>query len=276
MYSARYTVPTLLGQYNQLASQMGVDCFIDRKSTLNTKYNRHPEVDPNTVAMQYFGIGIGGATIAAQIPGQPYYPPIPKTPHELNMDLYYPIPVYMVPSSIGLTEDEKLIYRLKTVEDGYDLYWLKKIATPVVSFKKIEENENVSFSFSDPNIFNPVDSTVGHGGYALLNPSSSDPNYNVEVPPLVVANVEISCPITGYEIREYFIQQDGNTERANITEYGLYTGEDRVIDEETEAVGVQLAIHRCLRGHDLSYANARVTEKFMLENGNSLSYRFFD
>ena len=153
MYSARYTVPTLLGQYNQLASQMGVGCFIDQKSTLNTKHNRFPDTNPpgNRVAMQYFGIGIGGATLAQQEEGMPYYPPIPKTPYETNMDLYTPIPVYMVPSAVGLTEDEKSIYRLKTVKNGYDLYWLKKIATPTITFQKIDTATETRdlFTFDD-------------------------------------------------------------------------------------------------------------------------------
>ena len=274
MYTNRLTVSTLLGQYLTLANKLGIVPNVDSATTINTKRSVLAATmpgDATLLGLHYFGIGIrgsGATTITlndGDIPAM-----VPYTPSEKNMDLYHPIPVRMVEAG-GLTPAEAANYRMKTsytdVATGtlYDVYWLKCVAIsgaqPVVFEKILDDVENTREAYVlDINNLVP---TVPTGSEVIEN---------------LVVGTTLNCIIEGWELDEVITHYlDGRRELACVSEFGLYSGTDFEVNVDyTEAIGVQLAMHRCIRGHDASSPNAKITEAFIIESGNSLVTRTFD
>jgi hypothetical protein len=271
MYATRHTVPTLIGQYNQMAHQIGQGWYDHMSTTINSKRQVATANSPsyeNPIKLQYFGIGIRGSTAAlTQLAGDEIPIMVPFTPSEKNMDLFHPIPVRMVPQDAPLNPAERAKYRMKTshtAQDGtvFDVFWLKM----------------VEFNMEEPIKFeqvNPDESRV----YYDLDPDNLSPDVPTSLvdPENIVVSSLLQCTIAGYELDEVITHWlNGQRELACISEIGLYSGADFGSGTTIEAIGVQLAMHRCLRGHDLSSPNVQVTEVFALENGNSLIARSFE
>lgn len=270
MYATRHTVPTLLGQYNQLASQIGASMISDQDTTINAKRAVQANVWPaadEAIKLQYFGIGIRGASSAVSSLGADDIPVmVPYLPSEANMDLFHPIPVRMALQGT-LSVEDRANYRMRTTQtiDGvgtFDVFWLKKVEindVQEIKFETVDTDESRAIYELDP---------------ANINPSIPD---GTETPENIVVSTVLGCSIEGWELDEVITHiLGGQRELACVSEYGLYSGADHDFGDEIEAVGVQLAMHRCLRGHDFSSPNAKITENFILENGNSLIARSFE
>lgn len=273
MNTTRNTVVTQLGQYNQLAVQMGYPIYKDTNTTINSKRGVQAGTWPgdnesDSPRLRYFGIGIRGSSYSLSSVGGDDVPiMVPYKPLATNMDLFHPIPVRMVLKD-SLSSAEAANYRIKTPypsadDHQYDCYWLKLIETNDVDpirFEQVQSNESrTTYELDAGNITPPIPD-------------------GTEVPENVVVTTILQCPIEGWELDEVITQiLDGKRELACISEYGLYTGfEHDFGGGNIEALGVQLAMHRCIRGHDLSSPNAKVTENFVLESGNELISQTFN
>lgn len=279
MYATRHTVPTLLGQYNQLARQLGESPYLQPDTTLNNKYNVYPSTMPvnvnEPVLLQYFGIGIRGSAsqmidFGGEIPVM-----TPYMPEETNMDLYHPIPVRLIKEGDVIPAEELAKYRMKqrVQLDGiwFDAYWLKLLE---LNTEEPIKFETVDHSTESRTAYTPVIP-------ALLQPAIPDATSGIS--PNIVVTCVLDCIMAGWELDNVITHMlGGNRELACISEYGLYTGYDFVVAAEgsnsayNETLGAQLAMHRCIRGHDISSPNQQVTETFVLEQGNSMIARAFD
>ena len=273
MFATRHTVPTLLGQYNQLASQLGASAYIEGDATLNNKHSVYPNLVPSpgdTSKLQFFGIGIRGSNSAiSSIGGDDVPVMVPFMPSEANMDLFHPIPVRMVPTTETLPAEERAKYRMKTTFTAaggqtFDQYWLKKVEINDVEPIKFETVDGATEART---IYTPDNSNI--------NPSIPT---GLETPENIVVSTVLECVLAGWELDHVVTHLlGGRRELACISEYGLYSGADHDFGGgEIESLGVQLAMHRCIRGHDISSPNQQVTETFILEQGNSMIARSFD
>lgn len=274
MHTNRVTIATLLGQYLTIASKMGGTPSIDISTTINAKRGIQPAVlpqDPKSIGLYYFGIGIRGSSSTIISLGSETIPAmVPHSPSEKNMDLYHPIPVRMALQGT-LSTEEAAKYRLKSsyVDSAtgsiYDCYWLKR----------------VTYNEAQPVVIELIDDVTD-----TRTPYTLDPENNLspsiptgsETPENIVVGTILNCVLEGWELDEvitHYLQ--GRRELACVSEFGLYSGaEFEISPTYTEAIAVQLAMHRCIRGHDVSSPNASITESFVLESGNSLITRTFD
>lgn len=266
MYTNRSTVATLMGQYISIANKMGMSPVIASATTINTKRGIAADthaVSTDTIGLFYFGIGISGSSATTTEYSQVPFPTLtPYTPSEENMDLYYPIPILVIPSTDNTTD--RTLYRMldQATLPGYDVYWLKKA----------EFDDSITMeTISEAGVREPYVYTTTNGVPDKLTPAHDD-----DESPNIVVGVKLNCVLTGAELEGTIAQYlGGHRDLACISEYGLYSGVDYGVDPDIEAIDVQLAVHRCLRGHDLSSPNAQVTESFIIESSNSLVTRTF-
>ncbi len=264
MYGTSNTVITLLGQMSMLASSMGLVDYVDIATTINSIRGINSGAqreDGDVRTMQYFGIGIRGSSYGTvDLGGDTVNSLTPYRPSEKNMDLFKPIPVLVVPA--GTTVDVGT-YRMRetktfgTDPTEFDVYWLKKCTVKLTGGQEmyIQTVEGESDTRTDYDI-------VATSEFTHPEPTED----LISVANLVVGTV-LECDLTGAELANtitYYLE--GRSELAIISEFGIYMGSEL----SNEAIEVQLAIHRCIRGHDLSTPQQRVTEQFAIEKGGSI------
>ena len=275
MYGTSNTVITLLGQMHMLAAQLGLPESVNnlyQETTLNNILGINDNIDrlPGTSRKaEYFGIGIGGSSYTTTtLNSETVNSLSPYHPSEKNMNLFKPIPVMVVPAGTAVDPD---LYRMKetrtfgTDPTEFDVYWLKKC-----SLRSNDGSETYVQSVSGDTdlrtayvVNNPA--TVG----GLRTPTASNDLISVEN---IVIGAILECVLTGSELANvitYYL--DGRSDLAIISEYGIYAGAERLLASTViDSVETQLVMHRCLRGHDISAPQTRVTEQFALENGGSI------
>jgi hypothetical protein len=260
---------TILGLINQLNAQLGrVD--INLGHTLNAKYGILPSTQPTNIAFRYFGIGIGGTTsIYDEESGTLTWNP--HVPLASNMDIFTPLPVRVLSASELLVANVAS-YRMLTkldldTEEDYYAFWLKVIDTDGSSIlaEEVEADGTKStYTFNTEN-FLPIPETPV--GYSTLKRAA--------------VSIVGSCLVSGEEVAEAVDRiHAGNMAKAQISEVGFYTGADKSTQHTisvngqnfsyTEAVGVQLAIHRCMGAIDLSNIGTVVELPMVLTNGSSM------
>jgi hypothetical protein len=199
----------------------------------------------------WFGIGNGGKY---NVDGGNLSQP--NEPLAVNMDLYSPIPIRVVPEDQDLSALERANYRMRTkvTIDGtvYVQYWLKKL-----TFTDSEVDFFITDSEGDVS-----DYSLDAANLSPTAPDPDDPGLVNNSASKVTAQVAASLAVTGEEIAEYVnVMEDGNAAYAFVSEVGLYMGEDRTVstlDHEdvsfdyTEAIMTELMMHRCWNGMDLS------------------------
>jgi len=266
------SVNTLIGLVNQITAQMGSSLIPMMTTTINSKRQVQPLAEPTPgthPSLKYFGIGIKGFyNVNTDILSQSY------VPSEEDMDLYQPIPFRMVPLENDLTPEERAKYRMRTVETvaniEYATYWLKMIDFPDtnVDITRVDltTNEEDEYTF-DPANLSPVPDR-NNGVDQIANASSR-----------VIVSTDGACAVTGAEVEEAIRILYGNDKRyARISEWGFYTGEDRICNaldangvsfDYTEAIYVQLATKRCGTGSDMSDPASIAREKIVYESANT-------
>jgi len=95
----------------------------------------------------------------------------------------------------------------------------------------------------------------------------------------VTISLEGQCVIEGHEVVEAInVLHGGDLRLARISEFGFFTGEDRVVNgldnegtsfDYTEAIYTQLAVHRCTTGTDISDPTTTVVEKLIYESADT-------
>ena len=261
IFNAVNNVNTLLGLKNQLTAQMNAPFVPMLTTTINSKYNIEASTAPTDLpALKYFGIGINGFyNMTDTNLSQPY------VPSAENMDLHTPIPFRVLPVENDLSAGERANYRMREVRniDGNDyvLYWLKAIdftgSTVEVNRVNLVDNTVTPYTFDNSNLNPTPIKTVGPDAIATVDNK-------------VIVESNGICTVTGAEVAEAInILYAGDFRYARISEYGFYTGEDKLVNttdyqgspfDYTEAIYSQLSSHRCSNGTDVSDPASTINE----------------
>ena len=210
---------TLLCGFYELQNIANVDPKYFINSTLNYKYNIFPTETPSaTPKLRYFGIGIRGyKNLDDQNLSAPY------VPSAKNLDLFSPIPFRVVPVDDDLTTTERSNYRmrvLKTINgESYWCYYLKKMTFVDNSVQIIQTDltTNVETVLSD---LDTSDLTP--------TPTNTSAESTVETTKKIDSSLTTNIQILGSEVIEAInVLHDGNLLRANISEIGIYCGNDQ-------------------------------------------------
>lgn len=267
---ASKSVPTIFGMINQFQGLVDIPYVNRLDTTLNSKYNVYGSEPPTSIPqMKYFGIGIKGFyNVDDNILSQPY------SPNAGELDLYQPIPFRCVPIDEDLSATERAKYRMRVkinVNDvEYWAYYLKvvEITSSAVQVKKITtDNQEEDYVIDTANL-NPVPSKTSTTG--VVEGTSGE----------ISVSVSCNCRITGAEVLEAIgVLFEGDTRYAKISEYGIYTGIDKVVSgydhndiafNYTESIYTQLAHKTCTNGDDFSNISTDKTRGVVFENGNVL------
>lgn len=261
-------VKTLLGMTNDLELQLGLTPRYDVASTLNAKYGVFPTMKPSThPTLRYFGVGINGkrnidTTNLSE----------PREPLATNMDIYQPIPIRVLPVDQDLSADERASYRMRRVvtigSTQYVCYYLKLITQTdsQVAYTKLNATSNVQETY-------PLDYT----NLTPTPPTDTIDDVTTDVSAEINVYAATSFPLTGEELAEAIsVFYNGDLRYANISELGIYTGTDTVVQATdyqgnqfsyTESIMTQLDTHYCFNGTDMSSPTATFNQQFMFGSG---------
>lgn len=240
-------VKTIMAEINDLADRIAGVYPIYPDTTLNTKYNKYNAITDITDApgLVYFGIGINGYyNTGDKIQGTPYQP------RSNEMDLYHPIPFRCVPIEEDLSVTERQQYRMRVQQtfhgNQYWCYYLKKLTNldNGVNLVRIDPATGLEqpYELNAANLYPKpvVTDTSGVNSGAITE---------------IVATKRIQAKLRGTEVLEAInVIFEGDLTYAQISEWGLYSGEDRVVEgydasgvsfNYTEAIYTQMAYKLC-------------------------------
>lgn len=257
------TVKTLIGNQRNLEAHYGAQMLNDSRTTLNHKYQVQSGVVPTMYpTIKYAGIGIRGKRNVDD-----GFLTEPNEVSARNMDLYTPIPFRVVPATQDLIPSERALYRMRQPmrvgNTDYIAYWLKAL---------VFSSSSVQFTRTDPTSLVETEYALD---YTDLTPTPPVPSVNgVITDSAAELNVSLAASfgVTGAEVVESVnVLYAGDLRYAVVSELGLYTGEDKVVQATgadgvsfnyTEAMFVQLAQHTTWNGTD--FGNTTRSETFPL------------
>lgn len=257
------TVKTIFGDQRVLEAHYGAQPTNDPRTTLNYKYQVQSGVLPTTYpTIKYAGIGIRGKRNVDD-----GFLTEPNEVVATNGDLYLPIPFRVVPVTQDLTPSERALYRMRQAitvgGSDYIAYWLKKL---------VFSASTVQFTRTDP--ITQVESEYAID-YSHMSPTPPTPSVNgviTDSASEINVSLAASFGVTGAEVVESVnVLYGGDLRYAVVSELGLYTGEDKVVQATgsdgvvfnyTESVFVQLAQHTTWNGVD--FGNTSRSETFPL------------
>ncbi len=262
-------VKTLLGITNDLELTLGTTPIYDTKSTLNAKYGIQANATPNAhPTVKYFGIGINGSFNVDSVNLTQ-----PRDVSSLDMDLYQPLPFRCVPVEQDLSATDRAIYRMRVIQtvngQQYACYYLKlmTINDAQVQYSQLSSAAGAEQPYViDYTNLNPTPPTGTTDGVS----TSVDSEVNV----LVSTNF----PVSGLEVIEAVnVLYAGDMRRARLTEIGVYTGTDEIVQTTdstgaafnyTESIMTQLSIHYCFNGVDMASTTASFNQSFSFGGSN--------
>lgn len=263
---------TVLADYNDVEDRLPGTYEIFPQSTINTKYQVFNTItdilEPPPLA--YFGLGIKGFYNTGDDNQSAPYPP-----NQDQFDLFQPIPFRCVPVDEDLDTATRNKYRMRVRQtfngQSYWCYYLKCIE-PVENSAKIVRIEPVTKQEI------PYEMSTAQLTPKPQMPSTSGTQDGTITS--VVVTKQVRCSWTGSEIYESVQAMfNGNLLNARISEYGLYSGVDRVVDgydasgntlRYTEAIYTQLAYKICNLGTVVPAATYDGTRIFTFGNGKLL------
>lgn len=271
LYPTMVTGRTAIGLDNHMCAIVHGSIYIPKlNTTLNSLYQVVAGDSPvNVPKLGWFGIGING-----HLNINDENKTVARTIKPDNLNLYTHIPFVMVP----LDEDKseyRIKYRMRRVftynSIMYVAYYLKPIELidSSVRIVRIDPNTQKEIVYElDPANLRPVapgPQTTGTIG------SSSE----------IQVNQRLLLPISGSEVAgPVSVLYDGDMARARLSEYGLYTGEEKSVVgydsnntpfQYTEVVCAQLSYHTCTSGMDGSQASSVLNRVITLSGGNLLT-----
>jgi hypothetical protein len=262
-------VKTVFAELNDLEDRISGTYPIYPDSTLNTKYNKYSALTDiaDAPGLGYFGIGINGFyNTGDKIQGTPYQP------KSNEMDLYQPIPFRCVPIDEDLTTAEMLQYRMRVQQTfngaQYWCYYLKKLEfiDNSVSIVRIDPatGQEQAYEINSANLY-PVPSTTDVSG--VTSGAMTE----------VLCTKRVKAALSGAEVYEAInIMFKGDLTYAKISEWGLYTGVDRGVDDydaagvsfrRTEAIYTQMAYKICNTGSVVNAVTWDGSRIFTFGNG---------
>lgn len=271
VFPTMVTGRTAIGLENHMCAIINNSVYIPKlNTTLNALYDVCASESPKNVPkLGWFGIGINGHkniddenTTAA------------RTIKADNLNIYEQIPFVLVP----LDEDKndyRLKYRMRRLFSigsvMYVAYYLKpfELVDTSVRIVRIDPNTNKEVVYElNPDNLRPVPpnpETTGTIG------SSSE----------IQVNQRFLLPISGSEVAgPVATLYNGNLAKARLSEYGLYTGEEKVVTgydynnvpfQYTEVVCAQLSYHTCTSGMDASQSSSVLNRLITMSGGNLLT-----
>lgn len=267
--ATKFDVTTLLGSKLSLETLLPVQVELKHEFTLNNYYQVFPDTDVQTApVLKYFGVGIKGCYNSdAGILSSAY------RPKRTNMNLYEPIPIRCRPVDEDLTDAERAQYRMrvrKTIDgNDYYCYYLKLLDLGnEVKFKKI----NPLTGKEEPYELNSQD----------LNPKPEKQGSDVVITTdvsQVVAYAEAHVHLEASEVLEYIQAYYHDVRYARISEIGLFTGEDRLVEGVTdqstriqynESLYTMLYNHLTNLGYDLSDNGSSIDSIFEISSRGAI------
>jgi len=267
-------VKTILADYNDVESRVPGTYQVFPETTINTKYNVFNSITDVTSppTIKYVGIGIKGSYFLSDdgIQIAPY------EPRADEYDLYMPLPVRCVPIDEDLDTTTRAMYRMRVRQTfngtQYWAYYLKCI-TPVDNSARIIRIDPIS-SQEIPYEFNTSQLTP-----EPKKPTTSGVQDGSLTDAMVVKSIKIN--ITGAEVLEGINAIfNGDMSYARISEWGLYTGVDRVVESVldgsgstvryTESIYTQLAYHLTNTGSTVTSSSTNIERLFTFGNGKLL------
>jgi hypothetical protein len=217
--------------------------------------------------IKYFGIGIGGMINNPNAESLQHF--LPRKPSEKNVTLFEPVPVYMIEKNNDLLPEDLGEYRNRTelVIDGvvYYAYWLKKI--------KMFENDVKLYSFN-----------AGQGVKEEYNLDSVNPVSNTDNSNSIIATASFECRLTGTELQntywKYIPELLKNKKDMalpipdiRISELGVFCGSETFTETGAPSQrvdGLELVIHRCMYGLDLTAKTDVLKENIDIEQSGNI------
>lgn len=231
---------TIYGLDLELTRLAGKQYNVIDNTSLNEKFNvLTEEAVPENVypTLKYFAIGVGEVDIIESNTGYSYSKHSP-----VDAALFKHIPFVMKPLDEDLLPSEQERYRFRKIEThngiNYACYYLRAIETFELKddFYKVSTSEGLSgLSIFDTNtdiLLNPIPKDRSRH---VLDPDTAEYILKVMKIEFSLTNTEIT------DLREVLtlLQYTEN----NITEIGLCTGIDKVVDGSVEATCVQISHH---------------------------------
>ena len=274
LFKAGYSTSSVIGLMDEFQQLADVQPRLLLNCSLNYKYNIIPEVAP-TIDPQlgWFGMGTNG-----------YYnvntdnPPLsqPYIPKATDMDLYNPLPFRTVPVDNDLTPEERLNYRLRTLEtfngNKYFCYWLKKITildNEVKVMRVDPSGKEEPYIFDNGNL-HPVPSKSNTG--SIIDADGDT----------LVVYLKGQCVITGAEVIESTnIIHNGDLRYANISEFSFVTSGQDVqttgpdgaggVITYTESAYCAMSAKRCMLPINFNSSEASHSETITFINSNIIN-----
>lgn len=260
----------VLGVVNELELMTGATPLYDTNSTLNAKYKVAQSMVPGSgqhPTLRYFGIGRRG-TVNVSDDGT-----TPRMVMGDNLDIYGPIPFRCVPIEQDLDTDTQKQYRIRTLiqvgSDTYVCYYLKlmQYTNTSVVMERVNPSSQVLESY-----------TLDYGKLTPTPPTTTIDGSTTAIGSEIDIGISATLPVTGAELLEGInVLYGGDLDKARITEIGLYTGTDAVVQgtaagqttiNYTESIMTQLAVHRTFNGNDMSTAAAVWNPTMSFGSGN--------
>ena len=264
-----HSTKTIIGIKNEIAANLAFGTYeADLSTTLNAKYNTFPNEKPKSVPkLGWFGIGINGHYNVNDLNASQA-----RIASMTNMDLYTPIPFVCLP----LDEDKaefRTKYRMRVVQNigniQYVMYYLKPIEMidSSVRIVRVDPNNQREYLYE-------LDTSN-------LHPTPPQPQTTGTIEG-TSAEIQVSqkflLPIKGYEVCDPVSRlYDGDLRLARLSEYGLYTGEERRLTgytaestafEYMEVICAQLAVHTTTIGMDGSNSSNILDRVVTMTGGN--------
>lgn len=231
---------TVYGMALQLSQLLNLEYTPLTNTTLNEKFDISPgyELEDNIYPkLRYFAIGIGGNPMLDNGVGYKYSQHSP-----VDAALFQHIPFIMRPVTSDLDDVERLQYRFRKVEIfdeiEYACYYLKVIQTIELRdyFYRITTKDGASalliFNTNTDKLLNPVPKSR-----TIENVSINDYEYVTKMSKL---RFELTIPELS-DLKEAMVIRGVGDKQ--ITEIGVCTGSDVLIDGKMESVVTQVAFH---------------------------------
>jgi hypothetical protein len=266
-----YTTKAILAGKLELAQLLPVPFEVDMMSTLNYHYGVYPDLRPeNLPKVRYFGVGIGGRYTSDDEALTSAFKALPTDLH-----LFKPLPFRMVPQDEDITDAERTQYRIRapwqhpTTNIMYWCYYLKLITyTEGIRLARINPATHLEEPYEiDPSNLTPVGKKPSTGG--TIDALVQD----------IKAYCTAQIHVQGKEIIEAInVLHKGDLRFAVISEIGLYSGEDKLVNglsynggniSYQEAIYTQLVSKKTINGYDMSSPGDELIRNVVFTNATS-------